>query len=101
MTMKTRLLLLIAFLMLTSYAADGSVVRSGTYEIDEIFGNTWKVGDLKTKSILWPYEINSVGNIPGIYEVVYLTNDKMTLVYPDGGSQGAWGEASFWHFKAK
>ena len=87
--------------MLTSYAADGSVVRSGTYEIDEIFGNTWKVGDLKTKSILWPYEINSGGNIPGTYEIVYLTNDKMTLVYPDGGSQGAWGEASFWHFKAK
>jgi len=25
----------------------------------------------------------------------------MCLVYPDKGSQGAWGEASFWHFKAK
>lgn len=64
-------------------------------------GNTWKVADLKTKAILWPYEINSGGNIPGTYEVVYPTGDKMTLVYPDGGSQGGWGEASFWHFKAK
>ena len=90
--------------MLTSYATDGSVVRSGTYEIDEIFGNTWKVGDLKTKSILWPYEINSGGNMPTTFEMVYLTGSKMCLVYPDGGdfgSLGGWGEASFWHFKAK
>ena len=41
------------------------------------------------------------GNMPTWFDVVYLTNDKMTLVYPDGGSQGAWAEASFWHFKAK
>ena len=52
-------------------------------------------------TILWPYEINSGGNMPTWFDVVYLTSDKMCLVYPDKGSQGAWGEASFWHFKAK
>ena len=57
-----------------------------------------KIGDLVTNAILWPYEINSGGNIPGTYEIAYLTSDKLTLVYPDGGSQGAWGEATFWHF---
>jgi hypothetical protein len=39
--------------------------------------------------------------MPTWFEIVYLTGDKMCLVYPDGGSQGAWGEATFWHFKAK
>ena len=37
-------------------------------------------------------------------EMVYLTGNKMCLVYPDGGdfsTNGGWGEASFWHFKAK
>ena len=87
--------------LITSYSAAGSVVRSGTYEFELVSGSDWKVADLKTNAILWPYEINSGGNIPGTYEVVYLTGDKMTLVYPDGGSQGSWGEASFWHFKAK
>lgn len=87
--------------LITSYSATGSVVRSGTYEFEPVSGSDWKIADLKTNAILWPYEINSGGNIPGTYEVVYLTGSKMTLVYPDGGSQGGWGEASFWHFKAK
>ena len=90
--------------MITSYAADGSVVRSGTYELNPVENSDWKVAELKTNAILWPFEINSGGNIPGIYEVVYLTSDKMTLVYPDGGdfsTNGGWGEATYWHFKAK
>lgn len=89
---------------ITSYSASGSVVRSDIYEFKAVEGNPWKVADLKTNAILWPFEINSGGNIPGTYEVVYLTNDKMTLVYPDGGDfggLGSWGEATFWHFKAK
>ena len=85
--------------LLTAHDASGSVIRSGTYEINNYNPNgEMKVGDLVTNAILWPYEINSGGNIPGTYEIAYLTSDKMTLVYPDGGSQGAWGEATFWHF---
>lgn len=91
--------------ILKAYTAGGEEIRSSAYEFVKVDGSDWKVADLKTTSILWPYQINWKDNgfdpIPGTYEVVYMTNDKMTLVYPDGGSQGAWGEATFWHFKAK
>ena len=88
------------------HAGDGSVINSGTYELVPVEGNEWKVADLNTTAgtILWPYEINSGGNMPTTFEVCYLTGSKMCLVYPDGGdfgSLGGWGEASFWHFKAK
>ena len=91
---------------ITSYGADGAKIRGGSYELELIGGNEWKVANLNTTagSILWPFEINSGGNKPTTFEVVYLTGDKMTLVYPDGGDfggLGGWGEATFWHFKAK
>ena len=88
--------------LIKSYDANGGIIREGSYEIKNYDANgTWKVGDLVTDAILWPYEINSNGNIPGTYEICYLTADKMTLVYPDGGDYGSlgnWGEATFWHF---
>ena len=91
---------------INSYGANGDRIRGGNYEVELIEGNEWKVANLNTTagSILWPFEINSGGNKPTTFEVVYLTGDKMTLVYPDGGDFGGlgnWGEASFWHFKAK
>jgi len=87
-------------------AADGTVINSGSYEFVPVTGNEWKIADMNTTAgtILWPYEINSNGNMPTTFEVVYMTGNKMTLVYPDKGdfgSLGGWGEASFWHFKAK
>ena len=86
------------------YDKDGNLIREAAYSVDGYTGSYdaegWKLGDLKTTAILWPYEINSGGNNPGTFEIVYLTADKMCLVYPDGGSQGGWGEASFWHFKS-
>ena len=92
--------------VITRHAGDGSVISSGTFSIDETVKNDWKVANLNTTAgtILWPYEINSGGNMPTTFEMVYLTGSKMCLVYPDGGDFGAlgnWGEASFWHFKAK
>jgi hypothetical protein len=88
--------------LIKSYDASGNVIRDGAYSIENYNANgEWKVGDLVTDAILWPYEINSNGNIPGTYEICYLTSDKMTLVYPDGGDYGSlgnWGEATFWHF---
>lgn len=90
--------------LLKAYDAAGNVIRSDAFSVEGYNpAGEWKVGNLVTKAILWPYEINSGGNIPGKYEIVYLTTDKMTLVYPDGGDFGAlggWGEASFWHFKS-
>ena len=90
--------------ILTAYDADGGVIRSDTYAVegfDPSDPSAWKVGDLVTKAILWPYEINSGGNIPGRYEICYLSSSEMTLVYPDGGDFGGlgnWGEATFWQF---
>ena len=83
----------------TVYDKDGNQIRQAPYTVEGYDANgEFKLGDLVTTAILWPYEINSGGNNPGRFEIVYLTPDKMTLVYPDGGSQGGWGEASFWHF---
>lgn len=99
--------------LITSYGADGSVIRKGTYELKSVAGSDWKIADLKTDAILWPWIINTNGKMPSevnwgtnAYEVVYLTNDKMTLVYPGGNADegkvnGSWGEATYWHFKAK
>jgi len=98
--------------LVTSYAADGTVVRSGAYELTAIEGDDWKVAELKTDAILWPWIINTgakkpseVDWGPGAYEVVYLTGNKMTLVYPGkdaaAGGLGSWKEATYWHFKAK
>ena len=98
--------------IITSHAADGSVVRSGAYELTAIEGNEWKVGELKTDAILWPWIINTNATLPsacgwgsGAYEIVYLTGSQMTLVYPGSdaaaGGLGSWSEATFWHFKAK
>jgi hypothetical protein len=88
------------------HAGDGSVINSGTFEIDNSVANEWKVANLNTTAgtILFPYEINSGGNMPTSFEMVYLTGNKMCLVYPDGGdfsTNGSWGEATYWHFKAK
>ena len=98
--------------MLTSYAANGSSIRSGSYEFTRVENNEWKVAELKTDAILWPWIINTNATMPseatwgpGAYEVVYLTSDKMTLVYPGSEAAekglGSWSEATFWHFKAK
>ncbi len=98
--------------VITSYKADGSVIRKGDYKINLVEGDSWKIANLQTDAILWPYIINTGGKTPltanwgpGGYEVVYLTGDKMTLVYPgtdgNGGTNGSWGEATYWHFKAK
>ena len=88
---------------ISRYAGDGSLINKGSYSFDVVKGDEWKVATLNTTAgtILWPFEINSGGNMPTWFDVVYLTANKMCLVYPDGGSQGGWGEATFWHFKAK
>ncbi len=87
-------------------AGDGTVLSTGEYSFDRVENNEWKIANLNTTagSILWPFEINSGGNMPTVFEVVYMTGDKMTLVYPDGGDFGGlgnWGEATYWHFRAK
>ena len=59
--------------LISAYDASGSVIRSGTFEVKDYNpGGEMKIGDLVTNAILWPYEINSGGNIPGTYEIAYV-----------------------------
>ena len=88
------------------HAGDGTLIKEGEYKFEPVTDNDWKVADLYTTAgtILWPYEINSGGNMPEVFEVVYHTDTKMTLVYPDGGAfdgLGGWDEATYWHFKVQ
>lgn len=95
---------------INSYNPKDIVFRKGTFQLEDIKNNSWKVANLHTTagSILWPFQINWKTNgydpYPTTFEVVYLTDSKLCLVYPDGGdfnSIGNWGEATYWHFKAK
>lgn len=86
------------------YSGNGTEINRGTYSFDYSVADNWKVANLNTTpgTILWPYEINSGGNMPSVFEVVYMTQSRLCLVYPDEGnfsSLGSWGEATFWHFK--
>ena len=88
------------------HAGDGSLINSGEYKFEPVTGNDWKVANLHTTAgtILWPYEINSSGNMPTVFEVIYKTDTKMVLVYPDEGKfdeLGSWGEATYWYFKVQ
>lgn len=86
------------------YAGNGTEINRGVYSFDYSVANEWKVANLNTTpgTILFPYEINSNGNMPSVFEVVYMTQSRMCLVYPDHGdfaSLGSWGEATYWHFR--
>lgn len=93
------------------YDANNNMLQNGTWKLDTSVANDWKVANLETTagSILWPFQINAHDNdpehiCPTVFEVVYISGNAMTLVYPDKGDFGAlggWGEASFWQFKRK
>ncbi len=90
-----------------TYDASGTQIRSGKFAVlnydPDYSESSYNCGILETTagSILFPYEINSGGNMPTDFEIAYLTTSRLMLVYPDGGSQGSWGEATFWQFKKK
>ena len=92
------------------FDANGNVLSSTTWSFDadkavKNGGATWCSGRLITgeNSVLWPFEINAGGKYVTEFEVVYIDDNHMTLVYPDEGAfdkLGGWGEATFWQFKA-
>lgn len=101
--------------LIQCFDKNGELIREGAYKVfnyDTSDPGAWKVGDLQTDAILWPWVINTGAKKPsevdwgtGMYEICYLTSDKMTLVYPGkdaaAGGLGSWKEATYWHFKAK
>jgi hypothetical protein len=96
--------------LITTYAADGSEIRGGTYEITEwnpdkptqVNGVNWNIGKMTTNqpAILFPFKINGGGTTVTSFEIMQLTNEKMKLVYADEGT-GGWSEATWWAFKKK
>lgn len=92
---------------LSKYNAKGELLNKTTWEFDGGQAkDNWCVGHLITgeNSVLWPYEINAGGKYVTDFEVVYVDENHLTLVYPKGGdfsALGGWGEASYWQFRAK
>ena len=90
--------------VVTTYAADGSKIRNGNYEIKNYDpSNTWQVGTLVVTeaATLFPFEINAGGRYVTEFEIHKLTSDKLVLAYPDNGKWDGWSEGTYWCFKAK
>lgn len=94
--------------MIYCYDADGKQIRSGKYEVrdyDPTYSKSSKYcGILHTDagSILFPYEINSNGNMPTDFQIAYLSPSRLVLIYPDGGNwkDAPDGEGTFWQFSS-
>lgn len=100
--------------VVTSYDAAGKQIRQGKYEIQN-WGNgertiatvdgsqaKWALGNLHTDagSILFPFKINGGGEKPTDFEIMQLDANHLKLIYAAPGT-AAWGEATWWAFKAK
>lgn len=92
--------------MITSVDANGVNIRYGYASISNYNNsnpNAYHHGYLETTEgcILWPYEVNGYGNKPTRYEIAYVDDNHLTLVYPKNGDFNAspWTSATFWHFK--
>lgn len=87
------------------YDANGSEIRSGSYEIKGWTGDNhdgFKYGVLHTSegATLFPFEINAGGRYVTDYWIYSLTTDQMILVYPDNGAFSGWSEGTYWNFKS-
>ena len=85
------------------YDANGTEIRSGTYEIDLSTADGWKLGTFKTSegAILFPFEINAGGRYVTDYQIWKISDAEMTLTYPDNGAFSGWSEGTYWSFKKK
>ncbi len=88
----------------TSYDESGSKIKSSAYSVDNFdFSTTgYPMGTLTTgadSGILFPFIINSDGNIASEYEIVYLDGTLMTLIVPNGQTAWSWGECTWWRFQ--
>lgn len=93
-----------------SYAADGSKIRGGDYELEvypEGRNGGWELGKLRTTApaLLFPWSINEakdgVGKAVTEFDVMYMDGDYMTLVYTKGNGAGSWAEITYWRFKGE
>ena len=89
------------------YDANGTEIRSGSFEIDLSTADGWKKGTFKTTegATLFPYEINAKDHggkrYVTDYQIWKISDSEMTLTYPDNGAFSGWSEGTYWSFKAK
>lgn len=90
------------------YNAEGKEFRKGKFQVQNYDPTYSKskhlVGTLHVDPgcILFPYEINSGGNMPTDFEIAYLSSGRLVLTYPDKGKWNfdgsGWTEGTFWQF---
>lgn len=95
----------------TSYAADGTKIRGGEYEVvmnDFVSGagrgaKGWELGKLTTSepALLFPWSINEHGVAAPEFDIMYFDANNMTLVYTKGNGSGSWKEITFWCFERR
>lgn len=86
--------------ILTVFNENGEQIRQGSFSVDKTpNAETFSNGILNTSAglILWPFAINTGGEMPTSFEIGYLGQDAMILIYaaPD---TGAWSECTWWSF---
>lgn len=89
-----------------SYKADGTPIpgRKGSFKIenyDPFRSSGWEIGKLVTSdpAVLFPFSINENGKTVTEFDIMYLDQNFMTLVYTKGNGAGSWGEITHWMFK--
>jgi hypothetical protein len=86
-----------------SYKADGSVIAKGSYTMTDYdpSGENYLYGTLTTTDapILMPFAINTNGTRVNEFEVIYVDENLMTLIYKGNNDEWGWGEATWWRFK--
>ena len=85
------------------YDANGTEIRSGSFEIDLSTADGWKLGTFKTTeaATLFPFEINAGGRYVTDFQIWKITDSEMVLTYPDNGAFSGWSEGTYWSFKKK
>ncbi len=85
---------------ITVFGKDGNELRSGSFSFDMTpNAEHFSIGTLNTSegAILWPFAINTGGQMPTSFEIGYLGSDAMILIYAAPGT-GAWSECTWWSF---
>lgn len=88
---------------LLKYDASGKLLNTGTFSVDGKANNIGSdFGFLNTSegAILWPFMINGGGYMPTTFEIAFLSDKRLQLVYAKDGT-GSWSECTWWAFKAK
>ena len=91
--------------VVTSYDADGKQIASSAYAVENFDWQAgYKMGDLVTtggSGVLFPFIINTGGNVATNYEIVYMDGNLLTLICANGQEAWSWGECTWWRFQPK